>query len=144
MAMRAASGPAGSSALPGSFALEAAPAYSPLTENEVVSTCTCSALIPKIWRARLAIPANSLVRSCAYNQSRVRPKQSSLSISAVIPAPSKCSTGLLAKYCGTKYNCRLLKPKPLSTIATVADPTLTRLSIGGLLRIQPGSQADLL
>src|SRR3989442_15974898 len=79
MAMSASWSPADSSAFPGSFARGAAPAYAPLTENEVVSTCTCSALTPKIWRARLAIPANSLVRSCAYNQSKVRAKQSTLS-----------------------------------------------------------------
>src|SRR5438045_2750 len=51
--------------------------YSPLTANEVVSTCICSALTPKIRRARLAIPANNFVRSCSYNQSSVRPKQRS-------------------------------------------------------------------
>ena len=61
-----------------SFA-SSAPLYWPLTENEVVSTCTGLAVIPKICRARLAIPANSLVRSWAYNQSSVRPKQSTLS-----------------------------------------------------------------
>src|SRR5712692_5501423 len=90
------------------------------------------------------MPANSCVRSCSYNQSRVRPKQSSLSISAITPAPSRCSTGLLAKNCGTRYNCRRLSPKPLSTMATVAVPTLTRLSPLWFLSIQPPCQSDLL
>src|SRR5947209_3856543 len=99
--------------------------------------------MPKTCRAWLAIPANSFVGSWAYNQSRVRPRQSSLSISALIPAPSKCSTGLFAKYCGTKYNCRLLKPNPFRIIATVAVPTLTcwRLPV---LSIQPRRKTDLL
>jgi hypothetical protein len=43
----------------------------------------------------------------------------------MIPAPSKCSTGLFAKYCGTTYNCWLLKPNPFRIIATVAVPMLT-------------------
>src|SRR5258706_1534146 len=81
MAMSAASGAASSScsaASSGSCFL--APArYSPLTENDVVSTWTCSALTSKIWRACLAIPAKSLVGSCAYDQSSVGPRQSTLS-----------------------------------------------------------------
>jgi len=68
--------------------------YSPLTEKEVVSTCTCRAEMPKTCRARLAIPANSFVGSWAYNQSGVCPRQSTLSLSALISAPSKCSTGM--------------------------------------------------
>lgn len=61
----------------------------------------------------------------SFVQSSVRPRQSSLRSSASIPSPSSNSTGLLAKNCGTRYSRRLLKPSPLSTIATVAVPALT-------------------
>src|SRR3989442_377166 len=138
MAMSAASDVLDPSVSPTSCAL-----YAPLTENEVVSTCTCCALTPKIARAWLAIPANSLVGSWAYNQSSVRPRQSSLSISALIPAPSKCSTGLLAKYCGTKYNCRLLNPKPFRIIATIVFPR-SPVDDSRVLDIQPRCKFDLL
>jgi len=113
-------------------ALRQAPAKSQQT------ALTWRAEMPKICRARLAIPANSFVGSCAYNQSSVRPRQSSLSIAALIPGPSRCSTGLLAKNCGTKYNCRLLNPNPLRIIATVAVPTLTCWRLPGFC---PSSQS---
>src|SRR6266516_2844113 len=143
IAISAVSVSSASAVLPGSSTRSPTLLYAPLTEKEVVSTCTWRAEMPKTCRARLAIPANSFVGSCAYNQSRVRPRQSSLSISALIPAPSKCSTGLFAKYCGTRYNCRLLNPKPFKIIATVAVPTLTccRLAI---LNIQPHHKTNLL
>ena len=34
------------------------------------------------------------------------PKQSSCDMSAVMPAPSRCSTGLVAKNCATRYATR--------------------------------------
>src|SRR5207247_955393 len=99
--------------------------------------------MPKTCRAWLAIPANNFVGSCAYTQSNVRPRQSSLSISALIPAPSKCSTGLFAKYCGTKYNCRLLNPKPFRIIATIVFPR-SPVDDSRVLDIQPRCKFDLL
>src|SRR5260221_7048062 len=53
-------------------------------------------------------------------------------------------TGLLAKNCGTKYSCRRLHPSPFRIMATVAVPTLTRLSIARILGIQQRRWTDLL
>ena len=63
--------------------------------------------------------------SWAYSQSSVRPRQSSCRCSALMPGPNKCSTGLVAKNCDTRYSRRLLKPSPFRIMATVAVPTLT-------------------
>src|SRR5712692_4362015 len=57
--------------------------------------------MPKTCRARLAIPANNFVGSCAYNQSRVRPRQSSLSISP------RRETNLLAH---ARHNPQVVEP----------------------------------
>src|SRR5215467_14532422 len=84
-------------AITAAFSHASAPAYSPLTENEVVSTWTCSALMPKICRACVAIPANSLVRSWAYSQSSVRPKQSTLSPLGGDPRSQQVFDGLVGK-----------------------------------------------
>ena len=85
--------------------------YCPWTENEVVSACSRSAVTPKVWRARRAKPAKRVVTSWAYNQSSVRPRQSSLRASALMPGPSRCSTGLSAKSHGRRGSC--LPPPPL-------------------------------
>jgi hypothetical protein len=61
---------------------------------------------------------------------RVRPRQSSCSISAVIPGPSRCSTGLVAQNWATRYSRRLLNPSPFRIIATVAVPLLTCCWLG--------------
>ncbi len=61
-----------------------------------------------------------------YSQSRLRPRQSSLRSSAVIPGPNSRSTALVAKNWGTRYRRRLLNPKQLRIMATVAVPTPTR------------------
>lgn len=60
------------------------------------------------------------------SQSRARPRQSSFNSSAVIPGPIKSSIGLCSKNWATRYKRRLLKPKPLSTIAKTAWPKETR------------------
>src|SRR5437660_329772 len=48
------------------------------------------------------------------------------------PSPSSRWTGLFSKNCGTRYNRRLEKPRPFSTMATVAVPTLTRWREGSV------------
>src|SRR5262249_34771112 len=44
--------------------------------------------------------------------------------------PNRCSTGLVAKNCDTRYSRRLLNPSPFKIIATVAVPTLTCCWVG--------------
>ena len=60
------------------------------------------------------------------------------------PGPNRCSTGLVAKNCETRYNWRLLKPSPFKIIATVAVPTLTCCSLGPASCIQIVCQPNLL
>jgi hypothetical protein len=70
------------------------------------------------------------------------PDSQTLCMSALMPFPRRCSTGLLAKNCGTRYNWRRLLPNPLSTIAIVAVSILTTFLLVCRLLVQPFYQSQ--